>query len=98
MSIEKPGPDYVRVITVLPLKKNKWLINAAKALQKGRPYKIKKADLPRGFVIDPGFGPLPLGPINPQKVDFNKAPPRAEDFRPDNSEFFVVRGYVRAES
>ena len=37
MDMELPGPDYIRVLAVLPKDGRQWLVDAAQALLEGRP-------------------------------------------------------------
>ncbi|WP_395665567.1 S8 family serine peptidase [Methylocella sp.] len=59
--------------------------------RRGPPVDLRRADLPRGFEIDPEFSAVPLGagPVSDMSAD---------ELRADDSENFIVRGFVDAES
>lgn len=57
-------------------------------------------DLPRGFERDRAFPAIPIGSAHPKQVDFRRnkdLKPLVEELKPENSTYFVIRGYVRPD-
>jgi hypothetical protein len=96
-----PGPDYIRVLAVLPKDGRQWLVDAAQALLEGRHWQREDLDgaLPAEFELDQSFGSVALGATAPSEFNFEGDVDRialANDFKPQNSRYFVIRGFVKA--
>jgi subtilisin family serine protease len=101
MDMELPGPDYIRVLAVLPKDGRQWLVDAARALLEGRAWRIEKteAELPADFELDQSFFSVALGPTAPSEFNFERDVDKialANDLKPENSRYFVIRGFVKA--
>ena len=100
--MELPGPEYVRVLAVLPRNGRDWLVAAAEALRNGQPpVRIDTGDagLPPEFKLDQTFYSVALGSTHPVNFEFTSEPViRLEDLDPKNSKFFVIRGFVKANT
>ena len=101
MDMELPGPDYIRVLAVLPKDGRPWLVNAARALLEGQVWRIDKpeAGLPEEFELDQSFFSVALGPTAPFEFNFDRDVDKialANDLQPENSRYFVIRGFVKA--
>jgi hypothetical protein len=73
--MDKPGPDYVRVLAVLKRqeKKQQWLVDLATNLVHNEPPRVVESEeslLPSDFVLDTSFYAVPLGPHQPDTLDF----------------------------
>src|SRR5215831_3362349 len=77
-----------QVSVIVVLHKQEALRESALALQEGRTprFDIREVALPQGFVIDPTFPAVPLGP-----EQFGVVAP--ESFLPQLSETFAVRAF-----
>ena len=98
--MELPGPNYVRVLAVLPKKKRQWLIEAAQAFLYGQPWRLESAhDLPSDFKLDESFFAVALGPGAPTDFSFEEdvdVSVLVNRLRPENSDYFAIRGFVEA--
>jgi len=104
MLVNKPGPDYVRVLAVLKKQdKQKWLVDLATNLVNNEPPRSVRSEetgLPPEFVLDTSFHAVPLGPYQPDTLDFENERISLDDaglsvFLPKNSEYFIIRGFVQ---
>lgn len=106
--MDKPGPDYVPLLAVLRRQENKqdWLVDLATNLinnERPRAVENEEAGLPPEFVLDTSFYAVALGRYHPDTLDFEKEKISrdAASLRvllPENSEYFIIRGFVRADS
>jgi hypothetical protein len=101
MDMELPGPDYIRVLAVLPKDGRQWLVDAAKALLEGRAWRSEDLveGLPAEFKLDQSFCSVALGPTAPSAFNFESDVDKialANDLKPENSDYFVIRGFVKA--
>jgi Subtilase family len=101
MDMELPGPDYIRVLAVLQKDGRPWLVDAARALLGGEAWRIDKpeAGLPEAFELDQSFFSVALGSTAPSEFNFDRDVDKialADDLQPENSRYFVVRGFVKA--
>src|SRR5215218_7292055 len=105
--MEKPGPDYVRVLAVLrKQKKQQWLIDLAMNLvnnEAPRHIAANDAGLPSEFTVDRSFYAVAMGPWEPDTLDYERetlSPDQASlsMLLPENSEYFTIRGFVKADS
>jgi hypothetical protein len=104
--MDKPGPDYVRVLAVLKRqeKKQQWLVDLATNLVHNEPPRVVESEeslLPSDFVLDTSFYAVPLGPYQPDTLDFENERISLDHaglsvFLPENSEYFTIRGFVQA--
>jgi hypothetical protein len=111
-SMDAPGPEYVRVLAVLERQKDsqEWLVKFARSLWHNEPLPVDigETGLPKEFVLDKSFYAVPMGPRDPDDLDFARAEIRldfadAEAFRsglavllPEKSRYFTIRGFVKA--
>jgi subtilisin family serine protease len=111
-TMDTPGPDFVRVLAVIKREKDqqRWLVDLATNLLASGDWDIAIDDpaLPSEFVLDKSFYAVPLGPWSPDTIDFetNRIELDLEDskslqkglevFLPEESTYFVIRGFVRA--
>jgi hypothetical protein len=102
--MNKPGPDYVRVLAVLKKQdKQEWLVHLATNLVNNEPPRSVRSEetgLPPEFVLDTSFHAVPLGPYQPDTLDFENERISLDDaglsvFLPRNSEYFIIRGFVQ---
>src|SRR5262245_8084224 len=99
MNVELPGPDYVRVLAVVPKNDRQWLADSARALLDGETWRLESdPDLPSNFKLDQSFLAVPLGSLDAYanldgEVDIQTL---ANQLKPENSAYFIVRGFVRA--
>jgi hypothetical protein len=102
INVEPPGPDYVRVLAVVPKKDRQWLADAAQALLDGETWRLAMdPDLPSDFTLDESFFAVALGSAHPYDVNFDgdvDIRTLANQLKPENSAYFVVRGFVKATS
>jgi subtilisin family serine protease len=96
-----PGPDDIRVLALLRKDGRPWLVDAAQALLEGRAWRSDDAvaGLPAEFKLDPSFCSVALGPTAPSEFDFARVVDKialANDLKPENSDYFVIRGFVKA--
>src|SRR4029077_17870424 len=101
LDMSLPGPDYIRVLAVLPKDGRQWLVDAAQALLEGRDWQRENLDvaLPAEFEFDQSFGSVALGSTAPSEYNFEGDADRialANDLKPENSRYFVIRGFVKA--
>jgi hypothetical protein len=101
MDMSLPAPDYVRVLAVLPKNDRQWLVDAAQALLAGQDWQSAdlNAGLPSDFAFDQSFCSIALGPAAPSEFRFEAAADKsalASAFKPENSRYFVIRGFVKA--
>src|SRR3954471_8411776 len=100
MDTDLPGPDYIRVLAVLPKTGRPWLVDAAQALLEGRTWASEDLveGLPAEFKLDQSFCSVALGPTAPSAFNFESDVDKialANDLKPENSDYFVVRGFVK---
>jgi len=100
MDTDLPGPDYIRVLAVLPKTGRPWLVDAAQALLEGRTWASEDLveGLPEEFKLDQSFCSVALGPTAASEFNFDHDVDKvalASDLKPENSDYFVVRGFVK---
>src|SRR5262245_51686313 len=108
MSVEKPGPDYLRVLAVADRGENNerdWLRDAAEAFLADKDWTPPlDVVLPSGFVLDKSFGAVALGAISPadfvfeREVDSERKIALASTLTPGGSKYFAIRGYIKPTS
>jgi hypothetical protein len=101
MDMSLPGPDYIRVLAVLPKGDRQWLVDAAQALLERRDWPSEDLDtgLPAEFELDRSFRAVALGPTAPSEFTFEGDVDRialANALKPENSRYFIIRGFVKA--
>ena len=111
-SMDAPGPEYVRVLAVLERQDSQeWLVSLARNLWHNRTSDIHigETGLPEEFVLDKSFYAVPMGPWDPDSLDFASAErfdlADTEALRnsldvllPEKSRYFTIRGFVKAKS
>lgn len=80
----------VPVLAVLPRQDAFTESAQAAAGRRGPPPDMRRAEVPRGFEIDPAFAAVPIGPGPGADITMDSV-------RAERSETFVVRGFVEAE-
>lgn len=94
LDMELPDRDYVRVLAVVPKNPNRdWLVKAAQALQREEPWAPDQGfdlGLPQEFVYDESYLAVAMGKTYPESDNVSPV-----DFVPKNSEYFVIRGFVK---
>jgi len=108
MAVEKPGPDYLRVLAVADRGENNerdWLRDAAEAFLADKDWTPPlDVVLPSGFVLDKSFGAVALGAISPadfvfeREVDSERKIALASTLTPGGSKYFAIRGYIKPTS
>jgi Subtilase family len=101
MDLELPGPDWIRVLAVLPKNGREWLVDAARALLDGRTWQIEKSEtgLPAEFELDQSFLAVALGKSAPSDFNFDRSVDStvlAKELTPEESDYFLIRGAIRA--
>jgi subtilisin family serine protease len=106
-SMDKPGPDYVRVLAMLERKPGmqQWLVDLANNLvnnQLPRDVAVEETGLPSEFILNTSFYAVAMGPWQPGALDFEKEKisldrESLERFLPENSAFFTICGFVKAD-
>lgn len=109
--MDAPGPDFIRVLAVLKRQENKqkWLVDLATDSKDGaRNIRTDDLGLPLEFLLDQSFNAVTLGRWSPDTLDFERdridldledpesVQRELEVFKPQNSTYFLIRGFVRA--
>jgi hypothetical protein len=105
--MDKPGPDYVRVLAVLKRQKRgpHWLSQLAENLLNNVSPRIvepEESRLPPEFVLDASFYAVALGPYHPDTLDFENERISRDGaslrmLSPQESEYFTIRGFVKTK-